>query len=117
MIPKKLFTPKCLHPDRNIVFYDDLMNFFNNILENLSIKENIITKDLELNYLFNFKTFKIFYKNNKISMLHFSRSKEENAKEYYEFIFLAVKKKTQKNIMKLYLEKFKTFFSLKNSHF
>ena len=87
MIPKKLFTPKCLHPDRNIVFYDDLMNFFNNILENLSIKENIITKDLELNYLFNFKTFKIFYKNNKISMLHFSRSKEENAKEYYETLF------------------------------
>ena len=29
MIPKKLFTPKCLHADREVVFHEDIQNFYN----------------------------------------------------------------------------------------
>ena len=80
MIPKKLFSPKCLHFDREIVFRDDLNNFFEYILakKKAENKEDIIITYLE---------YKIYYKEKKISMLHFSRSKEENAKEYYESLF------------------------------
>ena len=72
MLPKKLFCPKCLLPEREHAFKDDLDSFFNNITQNLK-KEELLT----------FETFKKYYKLKKISMLHFSKRKEENAKEYY----------------------------------
>ena len=80
MIPKKLFSPKCLHFDREIVFRDDLNNFFEYILtkKQAENKEDTIITYLE---------YKKYYKEKGISMLHFSRSKEENAKEYYECLF------------------------------
>ena len=80
MIPKKLFSPKCLHPDREVVFNDDLQRFFNYILDKKKIVSN---KEMIISY----SEYKIYYKEKKISMLHFSRSKEENAKEYYECLF------------------------------
>ena len=80
MIPKKLFSPKCLHPDREVVFNDDLQRFFNYILD----KKKIVTNN---EVIISYSEYKIYYKEKKISMLHFSRSKEENAKEYYECLF------------------------------
>lgn len=76
MLPKKLFCPKCLLPERNQAFKDDLDDFFNYIVTNL--------KDGEL---LSFPAYKIYYKNKKFSMLHFSKRKEESAKEYYEVLF------------------------------
>lgn len=76
MLPKKLFCPKCLLPERNQAFKDDLDDFFNYILTNL--------KDGEL---LSYLTYKKYYKNKKFSMLHFSKRKEESAKEYYEVLF------------------------------
>jgi hypothetical protein len=136
MISKKLFTPKCQHLDRDIVFHEDLDNFFidfishiklniknfnkkenkekeflNKINENkesekfesenfnenknynLFNKDNINNKNdsnsLEDNLLKNlsYKIFKNFWNEKKMSMLHFSKSKEENPKEYYEVLF------------------------------
>jgi isochorismate hydrolase len=80
MIPKKLFSPKCLHPDREVVFNDDLQRFFNYILD----KKKIVSNN---EMIISYSEYKIYYKEKKISMLHFSRSKEENAKEYYECLF------------------------------
>ena len=76
MLPKKLFCPKCLLPERNQAFKDDLDDFFNYIVTNL--------KDGEL---LSYQAYKIYYKNKKFSMLHFSKRKEESAKEYYEVLF------------------------------
>ena len=76
MLPKKLFCPKCLLPERNQAFKDDLDDFFNYIVTNL--------KDGEL---LSYPAYKIYYKNKKFSMLHFSKRKEESAKEYYEVLF------------------------------
>ena len=76
MLPKKLFCPKCLLPERNQAFKDDLDDFFNYILNNL--------KDGEL---LSYPTYKKYYKIKKFSMLHFSKRKEESAKEYYEVLF------------------------------
>jgi len=166
MLPKKLFTPKCLHTDRDIVFHEDLENFFNFVIFKLSQNDYIILKENQIenkikeinnincinniqtksykensdrkitkqniknvdntnsmldsdninpnvkslldknfqtvvvNYSnselekadnilnnLNFKTFKHFWKLKKMSMLHFSKSKEENPKEYYEVLF------------------------------
>ena len=79
MLPKKLFTPKCLHVDRDIVFMEDLKNFYFYVYKNI-IDEDKLKK-------FDYKTYKKFYNDKKISMLHFSKSKEENYKEYYEVLF------------------------------
>ena len=76
MLPKKLFCPKCLLPERNQAFKDDLDDFFNYIISNL--------KDVEL---LSYPDYKKYYKNKKFSMLHFSKRKEESAKEYYEVLF------------------------------
>ena len=76
MLPKKLFCPKCLLPEREHAFKDDLDNFFNYIIQNLK-DEEILT----------YETYKKYYKIKKISMLHFSKRKEESAKEYYEVLF------------------------------
>ena len=82
MIPKKIFCPKCLLPERDIAFKDDLTDFYNYILENMQ-KEKINANET----LLSFATYKKFYKTKKISMLHFSKRKEESAKEYYEVLF------------------------------
>ena len=76
MLPKKLFCPKCLLPERDIAFKDDLTDFYNYILESTK-SEPILT----------YIKYKQLYKNKKISMLHFCKRKEENAKEYYEVLF------------------------------
>jgi hypothetical protein len=78
MLPKKLFTPKCLHLDRDIVFREDIANFFRHVVKHL--KDNDMT-------LPDYVTYKRLYREKKISMLHFSKSKEENQKEYYEVLF------------------------------
>jgi hypothetical protein len=78
MLPKKLFTPKCLHLDRDIVFREDLGNFFRHTIQ--YINEHKLT-------LIDYKIFKQLFNKHKISMLHFSKSKEENQKEYYEVLF------------------------------
>lgn len=99
MIPKKLFSPKCLHPDREVVFKDDLQKFFGFILDKKKI-------DINNEVIISYSEYKIYYKEKKISMLHFSRSKEENAKEYYECLFGEVQKfffiKNYKFISKLF---------------
>jgi hypothetical protein len=79
MIPKKIFCSKCLLPERDTAFKDDLTDFYNYILENMKNNENE-------NFL-SFAKYKKCYKDKKISMLHFSKRKEENAKEYYEVLF------------------------------
>ena len=76
MLPKKIFCPKCLLPERDHAFRDDLIDFYNFIIKNLK-KEKILT----------YETYKKYYKLKKISMLHFSKRKEESAKEYYEVLF------------------------------
>ena len=76
MLPKKLFCPKCLLPERDHAFRDDLEDFYNYILQNLE-EDELLTYD----------TYKKYYKLKKISMLHFSKRKEESAKEYYEVLF------------------------------
>ena len=76
MLPKKIFCPKCLLPERDHAFRDDLIDFYNFIIKNLK-KEKILT----------YETYKKYYKLKKISMLHFSKRKEESSKEYYEVLF------------------------------
>ena len=76
VLPKKLFCPKCLLPERDHAFKDDLEDFYNYILQNLE-EEEILT----------YEKYKKFYKSKKISMLHFSKRKEESSKEYYEVLF------------------------------
>lgn len=93
MLPKKLFTPKCLHPDRDIVFQADLNSFYDYVVKdlvkkapNLPVEDNdVYENNLLLN--FTFSHYKSLYSSYGISMLHFSRSKEENAKEFYEVLF------------------------------
>lgn len=77
MIPKKLFCPKCLLPDRNEAFKDDLTKFYEYIQTNITKGKEILS----------YHEYKIFYKLRKMSMLHFSKKKEESAKEYYEVLF------------------------------
>ena len=78
MLPKKLFCPKCLLPERDTAFRDDLTDFYDYILENLQKeKEQILS----------YETYKKYYKEKRISMLHFAKRKEESAKEYYEVLF------------------------------
>ena len=76
MLPKKLFCPKCLLPERDQAFRDDLEDFFSYISSNL--------KDGQL---LTYEAYKKFYKAKKISMFHFSKRKEESSKEYYEVLF------------------------------
>lgn len=88
MLPKKLFCPKCLLPERDIAFKDDLTEFYNYIMENIT-KEKEKEKNIPLpnNNLLSYESYKKYYKSKKISMLHFSKRKEESAKEYYEVLF------------------------------
>jgi hypothetical protein len=76
MLPKFLFNPKNLHPDRDIVFQEDFSNFFNFL-------DSKIVNDEMLTYL----NFKVIWKEKKMSLLHFIKSKEESIKEYYEVLF------------------------------
>ena len=76
MIPKKIFCPKCLLPERDRAFKDDLLDFYNYILSNLKDEE-----------ILNYENYKKYYKLKRISMLHFSKRKEESSKEYYEVLF------------------------------
>ena len=82
MLPKKLFCPKCLLPERDVAFRDDLTDFYNYILANIQ-KEKLSDNEQLLSY----ETYKKFYKEKKISMFHFAKRKEESAKEYYEVLF------------------------------
>ena len=86
MLPKKLFCPKCLLPERDIAFKDDLTEFYNYIMENIT-KEKEKNISLQNNNLLSYESYKKYYKSKKISMLHFSKRKEESAKEYYEVLF------------------------------
>ena len=88
MLPKKLFCPKCLLPERDIAFKDDLTDFYNYIMENIT-KEKEKEKNISLpnNNLLSYESYKKYYKSKKMSMLHFSKRKEESAKEYYEVLF------------------------------
>ena len=86
MLPKKLFCPKCLLPERDIAFKDDLTDFYNYIMENIT-KEKEKNISLQNNNLLSYESYKKYYKSKKISMLHFSKRKEESAKEYYEVLF------------------------------
>ena len=88
MLPKKLFCPKCLLPERDIAFKDDLTDFYNYIMENIT-QEKEKEKNIPLanNNLLSYESYKKYYKSKKISMLHFSKRKEESAKEYYEVLF------------------------------
>ena len=88
MLPKKLFCPKCLLPERDIAFKDDLTDFYNYIMENIT-KEKEKEKNIPLanNNLLSYESYKKYYKSKKMSMLHFSKRKEESAKEYYEVLF------------------------------
>ena len=88
MLPKKLFCPKCLLPERDIAFKDDLTDFYNYIMENITQeKEKEKNISLQNNNLLSYESYKKYYKSKKISMLHFSKRKEESAKEYYEVLF------------------------------
>ena len=88
MLPKKLFCPKCLLPERDIAFKDDLTDFYNYIMENIT-QEKEKEKNISLpnNNLLSYESYKKYYKSKKMSMLHFSKRKEESAKEYYEVLF------------------------------
>ena len=88
MLPKKLFCPKCLLPERDLAFKDDLTDFYNYIMENIT-KEKEKEKNISLpnNNLLSYELYKKYYKSKKMSMLHFSKRKEESAKEYYEVLF------------------------------
>ena len=46
MLPKKLFCPKCLLPEREHAFKDDLDNFYNYIIENLKDGEILTYENL-----------------------------------------------------------------------
>ena len=88
MLPKKLFCPKCLLPERDIAFKDDLTDFYNYIMESITQeKEKEKNISLQNNNLLSYESYKKYYKSKKISMLHFSKRKEESAKEYYEVLF------------------------------
>ena len=88
MLPKKLFCPKCLLPERDLAFKDDLTDFYNYIMENITQeKEKEKNISLQNNNLLSYESYKKYYKSKKISMLHFSKRKEESAKEYYEVLF------------------------------
>jgi len=86
MIPKKIFNPKCLHADRETVFREDLQNFYGFILAELRKKSNneLLICDESI---FNYNSFKYYWKEKKMSMIHFSKSKEENLKEFYEVLY------------------------------
>ena len=88
MLPKKLFCPKCLLPERDLAFKDDLTDFYNYIVENIT-KEKEKEENISLpnNNLLSYESYKKYYKSKKMSMLHFSKRKEESAKEYYEVLF------------------------------
>jgi hypothetical protein len=57
-------------------------------MENIT-KEKEKEKNIPLpnNNLLSYESYKKYYKSKKISMLHFSKRKEESAKEYYEVLF------------------------------
>lgn len=154
MIPQKLFNPKCLHPDRDVIFKEDLENFYSSYIisvftklekiihdkittesHNKSNKSNILNKN-EINnqtniiintyisfYLHNqhyttkfenplksnnlyslddiedilinenllsYSEFKLVWKESQMSLLHYTRYKEENPNEYYQTLFKEV---------------------------
>ena len=91
MLHKKIFCPKCLLPERDIAFKDDLTDFYNHVLENMHKEKK---------------------KRKKIFFLLRHIKNYTKIKKYQCFIFRNVKKKTQKNITKFYFEKFYLFFSM-----
>lgn len=85
MLPKMLFCPKCLHPDRDLVFKEDLDMLFTYILDQMNI--NSIESENERIFGFTYKQYKVYYNDKRMSMLHYSQSKEENTREYNEVLF------------------------------
>lgn len=47
MIPKKLFCPKCLYPDRDIVFREDIKTFYSNYLKSCLFSKKTDKNDKE----------------------------------------------------------------------
>jgi hypothetical protein len=100
MLPKKLFTAKCLHVDRDIVFCEDIENFFSyveknlnkELSENVGIEEPIHNDKDKYIQILTYNKFKSYWNTKNMSMLHFSKSKEENQKEYYEVLFGEIQK-------------------------
>lgn len=64
MIPSKLFNPKCLHPDRDVVFKEDLKNFYNiyisSLFDNLLQENRIDSNDCQ-NYIGYFSETQYYY--------------------------------------------------------
>jgi hypothetical protein len=137
MIPKKLFTPKCLHADREVVFHEDIQNFYNYFFNKLKddYREWINSSNIEIpeklnqdeeifqiinnEETFNYSIFKKYWREKKMSMLHFSKSKEENSKEYYEVLFGEVQyfmninnRNSQNNQNLTFLYKIISFFTV-----
>lgn len=82
MLPKLLFNPKNLHADRDIVFQEDFSKFFM-FVESQTESLNELT----------FKQFKELWKEKKMSLIHFIKSKEESIKEYYEVLYGEIQSK------------------------
>lgn len=53
MIPQALFNYKCLHPDRDLVFKDDLNSFYFNYLLNIFSEQLIANKSFNSDFNFN----------------------------------------------------------------
>ena len=96
-MPKKLFTPKCLHPDRDITFREDIENFYYDYIE--SIFSDSLNKDLLIN----------FYTDKQIYTTQFENPyKVQFLKELIEE---GIRFLTEKNV--LGYEKFKSLWKIK----
>ena len=78
MFPKSLFIQKNLNVDRDIVFQEDISNFYKYIES---------SEKLEDLSNFSYLNFKLHWKSKKMSLIHFIKSKEESIKEYYEVLY------------------------------
>lgn len=85
MIPQKLFYPKYLSMNREAIFKEDLDSFYNTISKALQLddEENFEEKTASFTY----EKFKQFYKEHSLFALHFSMTKEEKRKDYYDTLF------------------------------
>ena len=86
MSPKALFNPKNQHADRDIVFHEDFSRFYDYI--DSQIKSNEAQKS------FSYSGFKSLWKEKKMSLIHFIKSKEESIKEFYEVLYGEIQSKS-----------------------
>lgn len=86
MLPRSLFNPKNLHADRDIVFQEDFIHFYDFIESR--------NKSFEAQNMFTYIGFKQLWKEKKMSLIHFIKSKEESIKEYYEVLFGEIQSKS-----------------------